>query len=424
MKNKLESRINEVLVGILLKNPFIGNFLSGVEIREDSLGGVKHFLINNKNIIFYNKESLMKLNKKEIFYVLMMAFYGIINNDTPKLSKHIEDEEDLLAMNAALNSSLIKQIKGVFGVDKTSRLDIVKLDKNDSYNDYVAIFEKIKKEKLKVIDEPLIDFILPSGSIYDNYSIQVNINDRENLIKRATKLTGDTSIMDIDSAFSGIDAGSGGLDYIKNVVSFTIGGKDELIDWKKIVKAKFSLLSKNNEVEELIPMTHIVTPTGIIPYLPVVSRKQIKEEFIDVAIAIDVSSSITMEELNKFVNEIFRIFSVFKSYRIHIWTFSGQVNDSSYAVYTDSKKVTEEEFGSNYVIGGGTLFNINYEYMKEKKIMPKLFITLTDGYPFDNDWGDSSYCDSLFLVYDPSGYYELSNIPKHIKAIVFNDINK
>jgi predicted metal-dependent peptidase len=47
--------------------------------------------------------------------------------------------------------------------------------------------------------------------------------------------------------------------------------------------------------------------------------------------------------------------------------------------------------------GGGTDFDVNFEFMKEQGIQPKKFIMFTDGYPCGS-WGDEDYTDTIFIV--------------------------
>jgi predicted metal-dependent peptidase len=47
--------------------------------------------------------------------------------------------------------------------------------------------------------------------------------------------------------------------------------------------------------------------------------------------------------------------------------------------------------------GGGTDFDVNFEFMKREGIQPRKFIMFTDGYPCGS-WGDEDYCDTLFIV--------------------------
>jgi hypothetical protein len=51
--------------------------------------------------------------------------------------------------------------------------------------------------------------------------------------------------------------------------------------------------------------------------------------------------------------------------------------------------------------GGGTMFECNWDYMKEEGIQPKFFLMFTDGIP-GNTWGDENYCDSMFLIHGPT----------------------
>jgi predicted metal-dependent peptidase len=48
--------------------------------------------------------------------------------------------------------------------------------------------------------------------------------------------------------------------------------------------------------------------------------------------------------------------------------------------------------------GGGTDFDVNFEFMKNQQIEPKKFIMFTDGYPCGS-WGDEDYCDTLFIIH-------------------------
>ena len=48
--------------------------------------------------------------------------------------------------------------------------------------------------------------------------------------------------------------------------------------------------------------------------------------------------------------------------------------------------------------GGGTEFDVNWDYMKENDICPKKFIMFTDGYPWGS-WGDELYCDTVFIIH-------------------------
>ena len=47
--------------------------------------------------------------------------------------------------------------------------------------------------------------------------------------------------------------------------------------------------------------------------------------------------------------------------------------------------------------GGGTDFMCNWEYLKERKIKPRMIIMLTDGYPC-GEWGIPNYAPTIFFM--------------------------
>jgi predicted metal-dependent peptidase len=48
--------------------------------------------------------------------------------------------------------------------------------------------------------------------------------------------------------------------------------------------------------------------------------------------------------------------------------------------------------------GGGTSFEVIFDYLKNMELEPKQLIVFTDGYPFGS-WGDADYCDTLWLIH-------------------------
>ena len=117
------------------------------------------------------------------------------------------------------------------------------------------------------------------------------------------------------------------------------------------------------------------------------------DETIDVAVAIDMSGSIGMEDAKIFLSEIKGIMDQYVDYNIKIWSFDTDVyNFAEFSADGNDDITTYEPKG-----GGGTDFMCNWNFMKEEGIEPKKFIMFTDGYPWDS-WGDEDYCDTLFIV--------------------------
>ena len=83
----------------------------------------------------------------------------------------------------------------------------------------------------------------------------------------------------------------------------------------------------------------------------------------------------------------------FTEYKIRVWCFDTDVyNDREFSSDTIEDIESYEPVG-----GGGTLFEANWEYMKENDINPKKFIMFTDGEP-GRTWGDEDYCDTIWII--------------------------
>lgn len=115
-------------------------------------------------------------------------------------------------------------------------------------------------------------------------------------------------------------------------------------------------------------------------------------ETIDIAVAIDQSGSISAEESRIFLSEIKGIMDSYDEYKIRVWCFDTEVyNDQEFTSDNMEQIEAYEPAG-----GGGTDFDVNWEYMKEHGIEPKKFIMFTDGYC--NVWGDENYCDTVWII--------------------------
>jgi predicted metal-dependent peptidase len=95
-----------------------------------------------------------------------------------------------------------------------------------------------------------------------------------------------------------------------------------------------------------------------------------------------------------FLSEVKGMMEMYNSYSIHIFTFDTAVyNPQTYTEDSGDDLINYDIQG-----GGGTDFEVCYNYMKDEGIEPKQFIMFTDGYPWGS-WGDADYCDSLFVVH-------------------------
>jgi predicted metal-dependent peptidase len=129
-------------------------------------------------------------------------------------------------------------------------------------------------------------------------------------------------------------------------------------------------------------------PGGII--LP----GQKNDTTVKVHCCIDTSGSMTDEMLREFLSEVKGIMTQFKDFELYLWTFDTRVYNFQKFTMANANDIDSYVPGG----GGGTSFEVNFDFMKENQIVPDRFVMFTDGYPNDS-WGDPNYCDSLFIVY-------------------------
>ena len=124
-------------------------------------------------------------------------------------------------------------------------------------------------------------------------------------------------------------------------------------------------------------------------FLPVLD----KDETIDIAIAIDMSGSISDSMAKDFLSEVYGIMNAYNDFTISIVCFDTQVYN--YQVFT--KDSADDLLSYQCKGGGGTDFMAFWNFWMEEQIEPKKAVVFTDGYPFGT-WGPENYADTLWII--------------------------
>jgi predicted metal-dependent peptidase len=118
-----------------------------------------------------------------------------------------------------------------------------------------------------------------------------------------------------------------------------------------------------------------------------------KDETVDIAIAIDMSGSITDDMARDFMSEIYGIVSSYSDYTISILCFDTQVyNFQKFTKDNEDDLLTYKPMG-----GGGTDFMAFWNYWMNNQIEPKKAVVFTDGFPY-SEWGPENYADTLWII--------------------------
>jgi len=118
------------------------------------------------------------------------------------------------------------------------------------------------------------------------------------------------------------------------------------------------------------------------------------DDLVSVDLAIDTSGSMTNQMLKDILGEVKGIMEQFADFRLRVWCFDTR----TYKIWEFGPDNVDDIYEFQLEGGGGTMFECNWEMMREEEIMPDQLIVCTDGYPCGT-WGEEDYCETVFLVH-------------------------
>jgi predicted metal-dependent peptidase len=157
------------------------------------------------------------------------------------------------------------------------------------------------------------------------------------------------------------------------------------ISWRDLVRQEIQSIIRN-DYSFTRPNRKSMHSGAILPGLKEATT-------IDIGIAVDMSGSIGTEDASVFLGEVKGIMDQYEDFKVNIWCFDTDIYNHQEVTHDNADDLLNYEPQG----GGGTDFDINFEFMKEQGIQPKKFIMFTDGYPCGS-WGDEDYCDTIFIV--------------------------
>jgi len=357
-------------VGLLLRHPFFGNMATRLKIEECTEWCPT--AATDGRTIFFNRDFFQKLSVKQVEFVIA---HEILHNVFDHLSRR--EGRDPRIFNAAADYCVNGQIVR----DKIGdhNLPDIKIFHDQKYYGWSAeqvyddIFEKHDEESLKALGELLddhIDWGEDKGNGRPKYT-KDELKQIRDEIREATM-----------QAAQAAGAGNVPASVQRMIKELT----EPKMNWREILRQQIQSTIKND--------FSFMRPNRKGWHMNAILPGQQFQETIDICIAIDMSGSIGDEQAKDFLTEIKGIMEEYKDFKIKLWCFDTRVyNEADFDGYTMDEFSDYQPMG-----GGGTDFDVNWEYMKEHDINPKKFIMFTDGYPFGS-WGDELYCDTVFIIH-------------------------
>ena len=384
-KAKILDKLITARVGLLLRHPFFGNLATRLKMVDAS--DWCHTLATDGRNFYFNYGFVNKLTPKD-------AEFGFAHEVLHNVFDHMgrRDSRDPMLSNIAADYATNQILKD----ERIGTVpSFIKIFQDDKYRgmSYEQIYDDIyeKAEKIDIgslgelLDEHLDDGSGDGGEGGEDGE-EVNGSGkgkgRHKLTAEEKKQIRDEIKEAMVAAAQSAGAGRVPAGVQRMIKDFT----EPKMDWRQLLRMNIQSILKSNYSFSR-PNRKSQHSGAILPGMT-------NDETIDVSIAIDMSGSISDTMAKDFLSEVKGIMDEYVDFKLDLWCFDTEVYN--YVQFTGD--TADEIMSYECKGGGGTDFDVNYDFMKNQGIEPKKFIMFTDGYPCGS-WGDEEYCDSLFIVH-------------------------
>jgi predicted metal-dependent peptidase len=375
MRKEVQERIIVARVGLLLRHPFFGNMATRLKIQAAD-DWCPTAATDGRNL-YYNTQFFNAMSNKEIEFVIAHEILHCVYDHFSR-REHRDARLYNIAADYIVNNLLVRDRIGI----KPKLIDCFQDFKYEGWSSeevYDELFKNAKKINIDDLGE-LLDEHIDWES--DDENGEGNGNGRPRLTKAEIDAIKDEIKEAMIQAASAAGAGNVPAGVARLIKEMT----ESKMNWRELLRQQIQSTIRSDYT--FARPSRKGWHTGAV--LPGMNFA----DTIDICISIDMSGSIGNEQAADFLGEVQGIMDEFKEYRIKLWCFDTKVyNEQDFSADGADRLEDYEVMG-----GGGTDFMCNWEYMKQHDIVPKKFVMMTDGYPYQS-WGDNSYCDTIFIIH-------------------------
>jgi predicted metal-dependent peptidase len=385
-------RLIQARIGLLILHPFYGNLALRLQLVNAD-AWCPTAATNGKNF-FYNTKFIERLSDGELLFLFGHELLHVVYDHLGR-----NDGRNAMLANIAadycVNGDLVQNKVG-------TPIQVVPILHETKYYGwsfervYDDLYDQVEKKYVdmddlmdKILDEHLDEDGSGQGDANGEQELDENGNpvskskpkmtEKE---RRALKDEMKEAVLNAAQAAGGAQAGNMPAGIKRLIEQWT----QPKMDWRELLQQQIQSTIKN-DFTFMKPNRRSWHMDAVLPGMDF-------DEKIDISLCIDMSGSISNTMIKDFFSEVKGITDMYEDYTIKLWTFDTAVY--GYKVFDPTN--IDELMDYEPMGGGGTDFDVNWEFMKENEIEPKKFIMFTDGYPWGS-WGDENYCDTVFIIH-------------------------
>jgi predicted metal-dependent peptidase len=379
---KARDRLVGARVRLLLKHSFFGNLATRLKlINADEWCATA--ATDGRNF-YYNARFINMLNVGEVEFLFGHEVLHVVYDHLGR-REHRDHQIFNIANDYAVNADLKRHKIGDF-IKTVPCLYEQKYDGMSSEDIYDDLMKNVKKIDLNKLIDQMIDEHMEG----DDESESDGDGDKDgNGSKRPKPMSAEEREQlrqeikqNILAAARSADAGS-----------LPAGVQRLIKDWTE-PKMPWRELISTNLISAIRDDYSFIRPSRRSWHMDAILPGMIPGERVDLAVAIDMSGSISDAQAKAFLSEVRGIMEAFTNFKIHVFCFDTDV----YNPQTFDSDNLDTIDGYEPQGGGGTSFEVIFSYLKERGEDTKRLIVFTDGYP-GSTWGDADYTDVTWIIH-------------------------
>lgn len=383
---KIDAQARDRLVGarvaLLLKNSFFGNLATRLKlVNADEWCSTA--ATDGRNF-YYNSRFITLLSRGEVEFLFGHEVLHVVYDHMGR-----RDDRDPqiwnIADDYAVNADLKRHKVGEF-IKTVPCLYEAKYDGKPAEE----IYDDLVKNAKKISIDDLVDQLLDDHMDSDSEDGENGEEGEDKKGKRPKPMSAEEREQLRQEIKQNVIAAARNCDEAGNIPA----GVQRLIQSITEPKMPWRELIQTNLTSAIRSDYSFIRPSRRSWHVDAIMPGMTPGEEIDLAVAIDMSGSITDKQASQFLAEIRGIMESFSSYRIHVFCF-------------DTEIYAEQDFNSDNLDtideyepkgGGGTDFDAIFRHLKNRSADTKRLIVFTDGFPFGS-WGDPDYTDVTWIIH-------------------------